>query len=365
MAKAKWVKNEKRWKLRVQINKKDHVFTSRRAGSVGKKECEMKYKEFCEKNIYEADYVRMDKTIDEVWERYLKHCESRYGIDSYPYSDAERAGRLFVLPALSGKRMNKLRLDDFQNIINSATPQKNTKKVLSKKYLSTLRYNINAFTKWAWQNDYMNALKGELYIPKDRPFYGKEVLQPEDICRLFEPSKLFYHSLFCFLALTGMRPGEGLGLQTDDFLGDKVIIRRSVNRKNQITPGKNKNANRIVPLCDKARSLMEDTIARNKAEGLDTKWIFCSITGGPGCQNTMQNQWNKLKKERNLPGTPYSLRGTWISLFKNSLTSQQIKAIVGHSNSMPTFEVYSKALNGEIDTQKMILNSVIDDLLES
>lgn len=368
MAKAKWIKNEKRWKLRVQIDNKIHVFTSRRAGSIGKKECEMKYKEFCDKYLYEADYIRMNKQIDEVWGKYLIYCEARYGKDSYPYSDAERTGRLYVLPNLSGKKMNKLRLEDFQNIINTATPHERTqydKKVLSKKYLTTIRYNINAFIKWAWQNDYIAAFKGELYIPKDRPFYGKEVLQPDDLKRLFEPAPhIWYHSLFCFLALTGMRPGEALGLQIDDYNGYSVTIKRSINNKNQITPGKNKNAQRIVPLCDKARKIIDDTIARNEHDGLQTKWIFCSVTGGPGCQNTMQNNWKRIKTERNLPGSTYSLRGTWISLFKNSMTSQQLKAVVGHSSSMPTFEIYSKALSGELEMQREIIDGVMNDLLD-
>ena len=365
MAKAKWNKTEKRWKLRVQINKKMHVFTSRRSGSIGKKECEEKYREFCEKNIYEANYLRVDMTIDEVWKRYLSHCKSKYGEGSYPYLDAERIGRLYVLPVLSQKKMKHIRLEDYQSIINEAKPVRgiNGNTVLSKKYLTSMRYNINSFIKWAYQNDYCEGFKGDLYIPNNRPFYGKEVLQPEDIKRLLEPSDLWYHPLFCFLLLTGMRPGEALGLQIDDYAENRVIITRSVNYKGIITNGKNKNARRIVPLCDQAIKILDDTIARNRNEGLDTDWIFCSISGGPGNQGTADKQWNKLKVERNLPGTPYSLRGTWISMFKNSMTTQQLKAVVGHSASMPTFEIYSKALDGELEAQREIINDVIGNFI--
>lgn len=366
MGKAKWIKNEHRWKLRVQINKTEHVFTSKRSGAVGKKECEEKYRLYCEKNVYEPDYVRADMTIDSVYERYLRYCESRYGKDSYPYYDAERTGRLYLLPALTGRKMKSIRLDDFQNIINTARPasKPSSEKPLSKKYLSTMRYNFNAFIKWAYQNDYCSGFKGELYIPYGRPVYGKEVLQPEDLKRLMEPApEIWFHSLMCFLALSGCRPGEGLGLQVSDYNGKTVTINRSVNYKGQITPGKNKNARRIIPLCDKAIRIIEDTIARNRNEGLETDWIFCGIDGGPGKQCTVEKQWNKLKEARQLPGTPYSLRGTWISLFKNDMTAQQIKSIVGHSDSMPTFDVYSKALDGELDVQRSIINRVVDDYL--
>ena len=48
----------------------------------------------------------------------------------------------------------------------------------------------------------------------------------------------------------------------------------------------------------------------------------------------------KLKEERGLHGSVYSLRHTFISMMKNVMSEQMIKDIVGHSVSMTTFETY-------------------------
>ena len=61
----------------------------------------------------------------------------------------------------------------------------------------------------------------------------------------------------------------------------------------------------------------------------------------------MRNHWNKLRKERDLPGTVYSLRHTFVSMMKNVMPEQMIKDIVGHSVNMTTFETYGHILDGE------------------
>ena len=55
----------------------------------------------------------------------------------------------------------------------------------------------------------------------------------------------------------------------------------------------------------------------------------------------------KLKKERDLPGSVYSLRHTFISMMKNIMPEQMIKDIVGHAASMSTFETYGHILDGD------------------
>ena len=61
----------------------------------------------------------------------------------------------------------------------------------------------------------------------------------------------------------------------------------------------------------------------------------------------MEGQWRKLKKERELPGTVYSLRHTFISMMKNVLPENTIKDIVGHSSSFDTFGTYGHIIEGE------------------
>ena len=144
-----------------------------------------------------------------------------------------------------------------------------------------------------------------------------------------------------------MRPGEALGLKVSDFSQDKVTIRRAVNSRGYVTEGKNANAKRMIPIGELASGILRKTIQRNEEMNLRTEWIFCSPDGSMGNQSTMRNHWLQLKKERDLPGTVYSLRHTFISMMKNVMPEQMIKDVVGHSVSMDTFGTYGHIVSGE------------------
>ena len=204
-----------------------------------------------------------------------------------------------------------------------------------------------AIVKFGYQDYQCELLRGTLYIPQGHSRKEKEILQRDDVRRLLEPSPLWYHPLFCFLLLTGMRPGEALGLKVSDIEGDRVIVRRAVNARGHITDGKNENARRMIPIDGLAKGILHKTIRRNEDYNLRTEWIFCSADGSQGKQSRMRKHWQKLKEERDLPGTVYSLRHTFISMMKNVMPEQMIKDIVGHSVSMDTFGTYGHILSSD------------------
>ena len=137
-------------------------------------------------------------------------------------------------------------------------------------------------------------------------------------------------------------------MQLDDIYEDYAVIRRGVNARGHITDGKNANARRMIPLGNMAKSILQETIERNERMNLHTKWIFCSRDGSQGNQGRMRKQWQKLKEERQLTGTVYSLRHTFISYMKNVMPEAMIKDIVGHSVSMKTIDgAYSHIVDGD------------------
>ena len=78
----------------------------------------------------------------------------------------------------------------------------------------------------------------------------------------------------------------------------------------------------------------------------------------------MRKHWNKLKAERNLPGTPYSLRHTFISIVSSQthLAEGTIKELVGHSQTMDTFGTYKHAVDGELETAASVINLTFERL---
>lgn len=331
----------RRWRIQVMRDGRRFSFSSSVAGAKGRRECQQKYDQW-----YYGE-ASGEKTVGQVSQEFLEDLKSRRGADSETYIQNERYIRLYVAPKCASRKMSKMSLRDWQNIINDATGREGAP--LSHKTLVSLRNIVMRIVKFGYQDYQCEPLRGDLYIPQGHARREKAILQKSDVARLFEPSKKWYHPLFCFLAITGMRPGEALGLQVDDIGQDCVRIKRAVNAKGQITTGKNENARRVIPIGRLARQILNDTIKRNEEHKLHTVWIFCDIHGGRGNQSSMRNQWNELKVERNLPltSTVYSLRHTFISLMKNVLPEQAIKDIVGHSVSMDTFGTYGHIVDGD------------------
>lgn len=322
-----------RWRLQIMKDGRRYSFSS----SKSKKDCEAKYEAWKQSQIYKA------KTVKELSVDFLDMLEAKNGKSSEYYYLVAQYLRLYVLPKVGSKTMKSLTLADWQRLLNTAT--KRNGEFLSKKTLKSLKEVINRLIKYGYETYQCDALRGSLFVPVDREETEKEILQPKDLKALFEPSELWYWPLFCFLALTGLRPGEGLGLQVDDVFEDYIVVRRSVTNKGMITDGKNKNAKRLVPLSHEAKMILVNTIERNKE--LNTKWIFCSCEGKMGVQSSMKKDWSRLKRQRNLPGTVYSLRHTFVSLTKNLLTEHELKSVVGHSATMTTYETYAHRLVGE------------------
>ena len=313
-------------------------FSSKTPGPKGRKEVMAKFDKW-----YYSEGTG-EKTVSRVASEFLEDVAARRGASSEAYTQYERYIRLYIAPRCGSRKICKMTLRDWQRIINEA---QGAKKPLSEKTLKSLRGIIMGIIKFGYQDYQCELLRGDLYIPRGRYKGEKEILQNYDIKKLLEPSDLWYHPLFCFLLLTGMRPGEALGLQVSDFSYNRVTIRRAINAKKQITAGKNENARRVIPIGELADSILRQIIRRNEEMNLDTEWIFCSPDGSQGNQSTMRNHWNQLKKERGLPGSVYSLRHTFISMMKSVLPEQSIKDVVGHSVSMDTFGTYGHIIEGE------------------
>ena len=357
MATPKWNKDRRLWVIQGQKNGIKKTFYSSVPGMKGKRDVLDKYDDWVEFGGITT------LTVARCVELYLKDIESRLG-HGESYREAEIYTRLYVVPVLGKAKMNNLSLRDWQAVINDARPQNGRVKSLSHKTLSHLRSVIVGLHKFAYRNYYCDSWRGDLYIPKGHQKGERQILQPSDIKKLFEPSDLWFHSAFCVMLLCGLRPGECLGLKTSDIGNGVLYIRRAVNDNGEITEGKNKNARRVVPLPSLAEDIIRTTVKRNEDASFGTDWIFPNGVGGIPCQDTVRKQWNKLKKERGLVGTPYSLRHTFISIVSSQthLAEGTIRELVGHSDSMDTFGVYKHHVDNEIENAATVINLTFERL---
>lgn len=343
-----------RWRIQARKDGKRYSFSSSIAGVRGRRDVIAKY----ERWLYGEGTG--NKTVGKIMTEYLDDVKMRCGAESPAYEQYECYIRLYIAPVCSQKKMCKMTLRDWQAVINNAHGEN---KPLSEKTLKNLRGIINALIKFGYEDYQCEPLRGSLYIPKGHSKKEKEVLDRDEVRRLMEPSRLWYHPAFVLGVLTGLRPSEILGLQVGDIKGNRLYIKRAINARGHITSGKNENARRMVPIGELASGIIRKTIQRNEEHNLHTEWIFCSPDGSQGKQNGMRKHWSKLKAERNLSGTVYSLRHTFISLMKNVMPESMIKDIVGHSTSMDTFGTYGHILSGDARQAASIIDLTLGDNL--
>ena len=348
MASAIWMEKEKRWSLRVSISGHVRRFTSSKPGQAGKREVLRKYREFT--NGRGASPL----LVSEAYSQFLDHIVDMRG-KTDAWINLDKYGRNYILPRIGRLIIQNVTLLDLQEIITKAKPVSG-KEQLSRRTLANLRATIMQFVKYCVAAEYMEPLRGDLMLPKTAPKKEKVILQPDDIRRLFSgPADDWYINVFRFGVVTGLRTGEILGIRVEDIRNGVLYIRRSINVRNEITDGKTDNARRQIYLNKIARSIIDENVLRNRP--LDTPWIFCSKSGGPLSQSSLRNAWIRIAEKRNLPGSVYSLRHTFISMMKNAIPESTLKRIVGHSDAMRTVGgVYDHVVAGELENGARIID---------
>ena len=357
MPSAIWNDKESRWVLRAYAgNGKYKKFSSSIKGIKGKKEVLRKYRTFVETGFND----RSNTNVKTACESFLQHIKMKNGERSASYYQYESICRLYIVPAAGDRKCASMSLSSWQDIINNARPIDNPSGTLSERYLKNVRMTINVFIRYLYENGYIEPLRGDLYIPKGRiESEEKEILSPEQIQRLFEPSSLWYHRAFCFMLLTGVRTGELSGLKWEDIKSDHIEINRAINSRGITTPGKTKNAKRRIPLSPTIRKIL--TEQKSCTGSLNSEYVFCSPIGDFARQGKLRKEWNRIKAQRELAGTLYSLRHTFISLVKNAMPEQMIKGIVGHSVNMETFGTYGPYVEGAAKKAAEITELVFDE----
>lgn len=352
----KWNSTLKRWELRIQVDKRRKQFTSTRPRTEGKNECREKAAKWLESLDSNGNV-----TFEVAFQRFLDDYKLRYG-ESEQYRQNWQLGTSHLIPKLGRIRCGDIRIEDYQSCINEAKPVlRHTKKGkpyyltdrLSKKTLKNIKGVISLFHKWARARKYTDLdITDALYVPIDAPVGHKDILQLDEIEKIFsEPTGHHYERAIMFEILTGVRPGELLGLKIEDY--DPVTgimhIRRSISYQNKITPGKNKNARRDIMLPDIVRQIVEEQIKVSRS--LHSEWIFCQPSGQHGIQTALLAACEAVCEAHGIKTriTPYSLRHTFYTHTEAYIPDRMIKMVFGHSERTDGHHIYGEhSIDGEL-----------------
>ncbi len=331
----------------MQKDGKRRTFTSSTPGRNGQREANRKADAWLEDGIQKR--MRCDVLLD----GFLNNIKERTSASNY--ETEERRIRLYIKPVIRNMWVDSLNDAVLQSIIDSHA------KHLSKKSLQNLRATMIAFVKYCRRNKFTSYVPDDINIPKSAVSKERHILQPEDLKVLFSENTYVcngqriiepYINAYRFQVLTGMRPGEIIGLMWADVIGDYVNLKRSINKNGEVTRGKNENAIRSFKLIPLAKSVLES----QPKTGI---YIF-----NVESEVIYREHLARFCRSNNMTVvTPYELRHTFVSMAKR-LPEGLVKSIVGHSRNMDTFGVYGHAIAGDEDLTAEQLQSIVDKVLE-
>lgn len=329
---AKWLKNQKRWQIKVQANGVRKTFSSSTPGRAGKADANRKADEWLSSELVDSSVP-----TSAVWDKWIESVISEDALYK-----AKSFWKNHFYP-IGKKQIGKLNVGDLQSVVDSAA-----KKGLAKKTLANMRATLTAFIKWSRKNNYTAISTEDLTIPKNAPKAKKIILQPDDIRKIWQSKDTMYSNVFKFAILTGLRPGELLGLQWGDIKDNRLFISRSVNFKGNITDGKNENAQRVIWLGDYELAVLDAQRKSLNKRHVISPWVFPSRYGTHAYQVNVYESWKLFSKNNGItPGvTPYGWRHTFISI-NNDMPEGLKRRRVGHSQNMDTEGIYGHAIAGE------------------
>lgn len=344
---AVWIENRQRWQINVQSDGVRRTFTSSTKGKKGKIEAEKKADKWLETHLI-GESTKCDVMLD----RFYEH---KKATTSKPnYTQIEYYSRAFIKPVIGHKRIGGITEGDLQAVIDTAY----IKSGLAKKTLTNIRATLVAFMKYCRKAKVTALFPEALEIPKKAKRYEKHIAQPEDLKKLFSSEMTMRYKKICqdhfihayrFAVLTGLRPGELLGLQWGDLSGDILTIRRSVNDDGDITDGKNENAQRKISVKGMARAELDAQKTLLLGKGIISKWIFPAQDAEYSRQKRYRSAWAHYCEYNSLSKvTPYELRHTYVSV-NDEMPDGLKKKALGHSENMDTEGVYGHLKTGDLE----------------
>ena len=358
---ARWEDKRNRWRIDVQKNGVRKSFYSSTPGRQGMRECHSKADAWLDEGI-----VDRRKKVKDMAAFYLDNLVNTTSQGHWKQYNSHF--RNYIIPTIGNIAMEDLTEMHIQSVITKAHRHK-----LSRKSLSNIRACLQNFIKFCRKARTTTLMCEDIVIPKDAAPSAKKILQPEDVRKLFACDKSILNgeeveeplvNAWRFAVLTGLRPGEILGLQRGDIFRNTIHIQRSINIYGETTTGKNDNARRTFELPLIAQELLARQLNYLEAHNISTKWVFPDRSGEPPREN---HYAQRLKRFCNYNGieyvSPYELRHTFVSISK-SLDAATLKTIVGHSSDMDTFGVYGHTVNGELSAAANHIDKLFSAILD-
>lgn len=361
---AYWLEKNKRWQCKVTINGDRKSFYSGTPGRKGQRECERTAQAWIDAN------ASHDDRVSSIWAEYVAHYE-RLGQEETAIK-TESFGRLYIIPVIGSRKLSTVRAQDWQRIIDMQH-----ERGLHKKTLTNIRGACRTFAKFARSRGYMCA-DVVADIPALSPTNPKRIVGSNELARLFtvdtvekkkhpirfewaqkHPDLEWYANAYRFIVVNGLRRGEASGIREEDIVGDVLLIRRSINRLQKETGGKNENAPRRIGLSEISLDIIDRQRAQKRMAGYVTPWLFPAPDGGRMDTNALYKEWHMFfAPQQGIKSSLHELRHTFISAVKSDMPLALLQEMVGHSDDTDSLGIYGHEYDDDLVRQAEIVDSV-------
>jgi integrase len=178
----------------------------------------------------------------------------------------------------------------------------------------------------------------QIKLPKLKK-YEPQPYSDKEVKTILDNSKGWFHNLFGFLLLTGMRIGEACALEWDDIKDDHIVISKAIY--DRVISTTKTGGVRKVPIFDSLRQFIEAQRLESASER-----VFDKAVG----TKALRYQWLLLTTKCGMRGRVlYNTRHTFATraLDSGKFTISQIAQMLGHSTSKMLFDKYAKFIKSE------------------
>lgn len=347
---AVWIARRRRWQINVQKDGVRRTFTSSKPGRTGQREANCKADAWLDHGLQTRK-----KTVQDAYAEYLER--ARKVTSKSNWRPMESRWRTWIAPEIGHKRLESLTVQQLQTILDNAKAAGR-----SRKMISNIMGDLNSFFRFARQSGYTTFVPDGLKVPQNATKREKKILQPSDIIKLMNSTETTFRGkiisddlvhVYRLALLTGLRPGELLGLRWADVRDGTVMVRGAINIFNEHTTGKNDNAIRSFELSVLARQELD---AQRQLTG-QTEYVVPQIR-----EQYLLERWHRFCAHNGITSvTLYEMRHTFVSIAKQ-LPEGQVKALVGHSRNMDTFGIYGHQFGDQDADAAARLSAIFQEL---
>jgi integrase len=253
-----------------------------------------------------------------------------------------------VLPAFGEKEISSIGRYDVEAFLAERA------KMYCRNTLRGMRVSLGRALSWAVACGWLekNPCAG-VKLPHAGKRIKRTILKPEETIaianRLDEP----YSTLILFLAVSGLRISEAIGIKWTDFEGDVLRISRRIY-EGKAGSTKNDQSERSLPIP-------VSLLTRMRLLG-NGEWVFRSRTGTPiNPGNALKRYVRPVVKDLGIEiGGWHDFRHTLVTRSLKKWPTKVISEMVGHSDVHTTLRVYQHI---ETDDFRAPLNELADELL--